>query len=310
MSLCRDEAIVLRTQKLGEADRIVTLLTHSHGKVRAVGKGVRRTSSRFGARLEPFMLVDVQLHTGRSLDIVTQVETIEAFARPVCEDYAMYTAGTAMLETADRVVEAEKEPAPAQFRLLTGAVRSLAQGAHAPGLVLNSYVPATDKVGLRVTTAPHPRTQDIQECPAPGRSSTTQVRTRPSCLHHAGHPALSRCRNMPVAKYWVVGNLGARVPRHRITVIECRSRWRHGWCATRSDSADRRPRARERAAGRSRSPDWQPCVTIDDCSGRTQCTRGQSANPAPVEESPSTIMEASMRRHSAGGLPAIAASPR
>jgi len=140
VSLYRDEGIVLRTQKLGEADRIVTLLTREHGKVRAVGKGVRRTSSRFGARLEPFMLVDVQLHAGRSLDIVTQVETISPFARRVCEDYAMYTAGTAMLETAERLVEAEKEPALPQFRLLVGAVRSLSEGAHAPGLVLNSYL--------------------------------------------------------------------------------------------------------------------------------------------------------------------------
>ena len=55
MALYRDAAIVLRTQKLGEADRIVTLLTRQHGKVRAVAKGVRRTRSRFGARLEPFM---------------------------------------------------------------------------------------------------------------------------------------------------------------------------------------------------------------------------------------------------------------
>ncbi|HEY0617698.1 MAG TPA: recombination protein O N-terminal domain-containing protein, partial [Kribbella sp.] len=51
MPLYRDEAIVLRTQKLGEADRIATLLTRTHGKIRAVAKGVRRTSSRFGARL-------------------------------------------------------------------------------------------------------------------------------------------------------------------------------------------------------------------------------------------------------------------
>lgn len=140
MSLYRDEAIVLRTHKLGEADRIVTLLTRTHGKVRAVGKGVRRTSSRFGARLEPFMHVDVQLHTGRSLDIVTQVETVGTYARAVCEDYALYTAGTAMLETAERLVEAEHEPAVPQYWLLAGAVRSLAQREHAPGLVLDSYL--------------------------------------------------------------------------------------------------------------------------------------------------------------------------
>src|SRR5690606_24338841 len=54
MSLFRDDGIVLRTQKLGEADRIITLLTRGHGRVRAVARGVRRTKSKFGARLEPF----------------------------------------------------------------------------------------------------------------------------------------------------------------------------------------------------------------------------------------------------------------
>ena len=71
---------MLRTQKLGEADRIITLLTRSHGRVRAVAKGVRRTSSRFGARLEPFSHVDVQLAEARSLDVVTQAETLRPYA--------------------------------------------------------------------------------------------------------------------------------------------------------------------------------------------------------------------------------------
>lgn len=140
VSLYRDEAIVLRTQKLGEADRIVTLLTRTHGKVRAVGKGVRRTSSRFGARLEPFMQIDVQLHAGRNLDIVTQVETLGAHGRALSEDYSLYTAGAAMLETADRLVEAEHEPAVPQYWLLAGALRALAQREHVPGLVLDSYL--------------------------------------------------------------------------------------------------------------------------------------------------------------------------
>lgn len=136
----RDDAIVLRTQKLGEADRIVTFLTREHGKVRAVGKGVRRTSSRFGARLEPFMMVDVQFHEGRSLDIVTQVETVGPYARRIAEDYGLYTAGVAMLETAERLVSAEKEPAVQQFWLLVGGVRSLASKEHDSGLVLDSYL--------------------------------------------------------------------------------------------------------------------------------------------------------------------------
>ncbi|WP_225754762.1 DNA repair protein RecO [Actinotalea sp. Marseille-Q4924] len=140
MTLYRDEAIVIRAQKLGEADRIVTLLTRHHGKVRAVAKGVRRTSSRFGSRLEPFMVVDAQLHQGRNLDIVTQVETLGPYGRAVCGDYALYTAGTAMLETAERLVEAEREPSVQQYLLLVGAVRSLAERAHASGLVLDAYL--------------------------------------------------------------------------------------------------------------------------------------------------------------------------
>ena len=56
MPLYRDEAVVLRTHKLGEADRIITVLSRTRGKVRTVAKGVRRTKSRFGSRLEPFMV--------------------------------------------------------------------------------------------------------------------------------------------------------------------------------------------------------------------------------------------------------------
>ena len=135
----RDEAVVLRTHKLGEADRIVTLLTREHGTIRAVAKGVRRTSSKFGARLEPFMHIDVQLHAGRNLDIVTQVEMLGPHARTIASDYARYTSGTVMLETAERLVD-EHEPSLQQYRLLAGAVRVLASGEHSSTLVLDSYL--------------------------------------------------------------------------------------------------------------------------------------------------------------------------
>nr|WP_174257952.1 DNA repair protein RecO [Phytoactinopolyspora alkaliphila] len=140
VSLYRDEAVVLRTQKLGEADRIVTLLTRGHGRIRAVAKGVRRTTSRFGARLEPFMHIDVQLATGRSLDIVTQVETVAPFGTKICADYARYTSATAILETAERLSAEEREPALQHYLLLVGALRALAGGAHDPGLVLDAFL--------------------------------------------------------------------------------------------------------------------------------------------------------------------------
>lgn len=140
MRAYRDEAVVLRTQDLGEADRIVSLLTRSFGRVRAVAKGVRRTSSRFGARLEPFGVIDVQLHLGRSLDIVTQVETLAPHGRAIGADYARYTAAMAMTETAERLTEVEREPAGPQYHLLAGGLHALADGARATTLVLDSYL--------------------------------------------------------------------------------------------------------------------------------------------------------------------------
>lgn len=139
VSLYRDEGVVLRTQKLGEADRIITVLTKRTGKVRGVAKGVRRTTSRFGARLEPFTHVDLQLHTGRSLDVITQAETIRPYGEALVTDYPRYTTGTAMLETADRLIVAEKEPALRQFLLLIGGLRTLAEGEHDPRLVLDAF---------------------------------------------------------------------------------------------------------------------------------------------------------------------------
>jgi DNA repair protein RecO (recombination protein O) len=138
--LYRDEAVVLRTHKLGEADRIVTLLTRSHGRVRGVARGVRKTTSRIGARLEPFSHVDVQLYEGRSLDTVTQVESIAAHGADLSSDYPRWTAGTAMLETAERLTPEEREPAVQQYVLLVSGLRSLVAGDHDPGLILDSYL--------------------------------------------------------------------------------------------------------------------------------------------------------------------------
>ncbi len=140
VKLYRDEAIVLRTHKLGEADRIVTLLTRNYGQVRAVAKGVRRTSSKFGARLEPFAVIDVQLYAGRSLDVITQVDTLAPHGRALGSDYSLFTTATAMAETADRLTEVPGEPATQQYLLLAGALRALADRRHPATLVLDSYL--------------------------------------------------------------------------------------------------------------------------------------------------------------------------
>lgn len=138
MPVYRDDAVVLRTHKLGEADRIVTLLTRRHGKVRAVARGVRRTASKFGSRLEPFMVADLQLYEGRTLDVITQAETIGAYGAEISQDYAAYTAANAMVEAADRLTEAEGSLQ--QYLLLVGALRSLSRREHGAGLTLDSYL--------------------------------------------------------------------------------------------------------------------------------------------------------------------------
>ena len=135
MALYRDEGIVLRTHKLGEADRIVVLLTRGHGKVRAVAKGVRKTSSRFGARLEPPTHLHLLLYEGRELDTVTQADTLDHF-RAVRDDLDRLGRAVPMLETADQLT-LEREPNAALFQLLLGALRSLAQ--HLSPLVVAGY---------------------------------------------------------------------------------------------------------------------------------------------------------------------------
>ncbi len=130
--------MILRTHKLGEADRIVTMLSRRNGKIRAVAKGVRRTSSKFGSRLEPFMVADVQMYKGRSLDIVQQADSLGAYGADIAVDYERFTAASAMVETADRLNEAEATVE--QYFLLVGGLRSLSRGEHSARSILDSYL--------------------------------------------------------------------------------------------------------------------------------------------------------------------------
>src|SRR5262245_5686411 len=125
MPLYRDQGVVLRSIKLGETDRIVTVFGQGHGKVRAVAKGVRKPGSRFGARLEPTGHVAFQCYRGRGeLDVVTQVETIDA-NRELREHYGCLTHAISMLEATDQVAQ-DREPNPPLYRMLVGALRTLA----------------------------------------------------------------------------------------------------------------------------------------------------------------------------------------
>lgn len=136
----RDRALVVRHHDLGEADRIIVLLTRDHGIVRAVAKGVRRSRSRFGSRMSPFVDVDVQIHPGRGLHTVTGADTVATWAAPIVADYARYTCACAALEAAERLISEEAAPNPALWELTRATLARLADPDADPGLALTAHL--------------------------------------------------------------------------------------------------------------------------------------------------------------------------
>ena len=166
----RDEAFVLRTYKLGEADLILVLLTKDHGLIRAVAKGIRKTRSRFGARLDRFSRVDVQIYPGRSLANVTDAATVATYASRIVADIDRFYAATAMLEMA-QVFAAEPSSSNSIFFLLDAALQQLITSDLPPVCVADEFV----LHGLEVAGWA-PSLVDCAQCGKPGP-------------HRAFHPA-------------------------------------------------------------------------------------------------------------------------
>ncbi|MGB0111796.1 MAG: DNA repair protein RecO [Ilumatobacteraceae bacterium] len=122
--LYRDVGVVLRTYKLRESDRIVVIHTAENGKVRAVAKGVRKTKSKFGARLEPMSHVRLLLYRGRELDIVSQAEAVEPLS-PMLSSLDRASQGLAVIEAVDQL-SLEREPNPQLYRMVVGVLRTIA----------------------------------------------------------------------------------------------------------------------------------------------------------------------------------------
>ncbi|MDH3306072.1 MAG: DNA repair protein RecO [Acidimicrobiia bacterium] len=146
MALRHDQGIVLRTYSFGEADKIVVLLSATSGKLRVVAKGVRKTKSRFGGRLEPFTHVDLVLYEGRNLDTVTQVEVIESFPN-LRFDLDRFVTASTMAEVADAVAQ-EGEPSVGLFLLLHRGLRALNDGAGGSDLVTAYLLKVAEVLGL------------------------------------------------------------------------------------------------------------------------------------------------------------------
>jgi DNA repair protein RecO (recombination protein O) len=154
--LYKDEGVVLKTIKLGEADRIVTLFTRGNGKVRAVAKGVRKTKSRFGGRLEPFSHVNLLLYQGRSsLDTITQVELISSF-RELRSDYPRLTCAAALADAVEKITP-ERERAYPVYSLLLAGLHALASFGE------SSVVPAF-LVKLLSVSGYHPQLSVCASC--------------------------------------------------------------------------------------------------------------------------------------------------
>lgn len=136
----RDDAIVLRTRVFSEADRVVSVLTRSHGQLDCLAKGVRRTRSRFGARVEPFMHVDVQLHRGTTFHYITGSETIRAYGAAIAEDYEAYTAANVVAETTHRLSAHASTTVRPLYQQLHGALAALARQAYPARSIVDAFL--------------------------------------------------------------------------------------------------------------------------------------------------------------------------
>ncbi|WP_279403510.1 DNA repair protein RecO, partial [Arthrobacter sp. JCM 19049] len=164
----RTRGIVLRTHKLGESDRIITLIT-PNGWSGPWPRGAAHLLAD-GSTLEPFMEVDAQVVMGRSLDIISQAQLRHPYGQKLVGDYSAYTVATAMVETAERLLEADADSTMRQYRLLHGAIALLARGSVDPGPILDSYL-------LRALSVAGwaPSFTDCVRCGEPGPHSALNI---------------------------------------------------------------------------------------------------------------------------------------
>jgi DNA repair protein RecO (recombination protein O) len=156
--LLETPALVVASMRFKEADRILTLYTRERGRLSAIARGVRRTRSKLGGRLEPFSLVRVELYPGRSMYTVTGADTIRSF-HTMRDALFRMEQGARLLESVRRLFPEEEQNRPA-FNLLVRAVGALATSTDADEaalvvlaarlklLLALGYLPALDTCSL------------------------------------------------------------------------------------------------------------------------------------------------------------------
>lgn len=143
----RTDAFILKRMDLGEAHRVLTLYTREHGKLRAVAKGVRRTTSRSAGHLELFTLADVLLARGRDLDVVSQADTRRSF-RAVREDLDRTSYAYYMAELVDQLTEDRMENR-GLFEALADGLGALEEQPDARVVLLAFLLRLLDVLGYR-----------------------------------------------------------------------------------------------------------------------------------------------------------------
>ena len=145
--LYRTPAVILKRMDLGEADRIVTLFSRDEGKIRAVAKGVRRTTSRSAGHLEPFTLSDLLLAVGRELDVISQAATVEAF-REVRENVDLTSHAYYLAEVVDLLTE-DRQENRAVFDILVASLHELSVAIDVRLVLIRFHLQVLDALGYR-----------------------------------------------------------------------------------------------------------------------------------------------------------------
>ena len=182
-----DHALILRTQNLGEADRIIIMLTRNNGITHAVAKSIRKPNSKFGARLEPYMHVALSLTQGRgTLRTITQTTTLHAYTAPIMGDYTAYTTAAVIAETCETLTtNTPPEETPPHYTLTHGALAALAHKKHHPHHILARYLTQAMQLAgwpLTTNTCIHCGT------PTPPSYHTPHGTLCPTCAHTTTTP--------------------------------------------------------------------------------------------------------------------------
>jgi DNA repair protein RecO (recombination protein O) len=206
MASYRTQAMVLRKTKLGETDTILTMLAADGSQVRAVAKGLRKPGGRFGGRLEPYAVVDLQLHEGRNLDIVSEAVTLASHAG-LREDYDRAAAAAVVVDVLDKIsVEGQAEARLFAFAQATLDVMESCALDALPSVVVAFLAKAMAMHGYR------PQLDECACCASEvGESRLFSVASGGAVCAACGGADASVVRFTPEARAWLQRLLSARM---------------------------------------------------------------------------------------------------